>query len=200
MFGFGPFSEAPFSTLPDRIVRQIGHGSAVATLTLSGLIIPEKQDAEGVLVRSYGAGWLEIARLLGADWSTAFQLSPRQWEEMLAGAFARDGYQVTLTPASSDRGRDVIAVKSGVGSMRILGSMKRYAPDNLVTRAHVHEMFGVVSTDLGATKGIIATTSDFAPNLRTDPGLARAIPFRLELMNGAQLQDWLIELAKGPAV
>ena len=89
-------------------------------------------------------------------------------------------------------------MRDGIGSMRILGSMKRYAPDNLVTRAHVHEMFGVVNSDLGATKGIIATTSDFAPQLLSDPGLARAIPYRFQLMNGSQLQDWLKELVKTP--
>jgi restriction system protein len=194
MLGFGALGEAPLGALPRRLIDQIRDGGNVATLTLSGLIIPEKQDTEGVLVKSYGALWLEIARQLGTDWSKAFQLSPREWEEMLAGAFSKDGYQVTLTPQSGDRGRDVIAVRGGVGSMRILGSMKRYAPDNLVTREHVHELFGVVSTDLGATKGIIATTSDFAPQLLTDPGLAKAIPYRLQLLNGVQLQDWLNEL------
>jgi restriction system protein len=196
MLGFGAIGEAPLGALPDRLIEQIHTGSNVATLIVSGLIIPEKQDAEGILVKSYGALWLEIARQLGTDWSKALQLSFRQWEEMLAGAFAKEGYQVTLTPSSGDRGRDVIAVRNGVGSMRILGSMKRYAPDNLVTRAHVHEMFGVVSSDLGATKGIIATTSDFAPQLLTDPGLAKAIPYRLQLMNGVQLQDWLRGLSK----
>ncbi|XIA67643.1 restriction endonuclease [Bradyrhizobium sp. TZ2] len=119
-----------------------------------------------------------MARQLGTDWSKAFELSPRQWEEMLAGAFAKDGYQVTLTPRTGDRGRDVIAVKGGIGSMRILGSMKKYAPGNLVTREHVHEMFGVVSTDLGATKGslrphlisrhIFSTTRGLPRQFRTD--------------------------------
>lgn len=198
MLGFGAIGEAPLGAPPDRLVEQIRNGSNVATLTVSGLIVPEKQGSEGILVKSYGALWLEIAQQLGTDWSKAFQLSPRQWEEMLAGAFAKEGYQVTLTPSSGDRGRDVIAVRGGVGSMRILSSMKRYAPDNLVTRAHVHEMLGVVSADLGATKGIIATTSDFAPQLLTDAGLAKAIPYRLQLLNGVELQGWLKELARTP--
>jgi restriction system protein len=142
--------------------------------------------------------WLEIAQQLGTDWSKAFQLSPREWEEMLARAFDKEGYQVTLTPSSGDRGRDVVAVRNGIGSIRILGSMKRYAPNNLVTRAHVHEMFGVVNADLAVTKGIIATTSDFAPQLLADPGLAKAIPYRLQLLNGSQLQDWLRDLVKAP--
>jgi restriction system protein len=198
MLGFGAIGEAPLGGLPNRVIEQIRSGGNVATLTISSLIVPARQDTEGVLVKSYGALWLEMARQLGTDWTKAFDLSPRQWEEMLAGAFDKEGYQVTLTPSSGDRGRDIIAVRDGIGSMRILGSMKRYAPDNLVTRAHVHEMFGVVNSDLGATKGIIATTSDFAPQLLSDPGLAKAIPYRLQLMNGSQLQDWLKELIKKP--
>jgi restriction system protein len=198
MLGFGAIGESPLGALPSRVIEQIRSGGNVATLTISGLIVPAGQDAEGVLVKSYGALWLEMARQLGSDWTKALALSPRQWEEMLAGAFDKEGYQVTLTPSSGDRGRDIIAVRDGIGSMRILGSMKRYAPDNLVTRAHVHEMFGVVNSDLGATKGIIATTSDFAPQLLSDPGLAKAIPYRLQLMNGSQLQDWLKELVKTP--
>jgi hypothetical protein len=89
MLGFGAIGEAPLGALPDRLIEQIHTGSNVATLIVSGLIIPEKQDAEGILVKSYGALWLEIARQLGTDWSKALQLSSRQWEEMLAGAFAR---------------------------------------------------------------------------------------------------------------
>jgi restriction system protein len=72
--------------------------------------------------------------------------------------------------------------------------MKAYKPNHLVTREHVSEMFGVISADFGATKGIIATTSDFAPKLRDDPGLAKTIPYRLELMNGTELQAWLKQL------
>jgi restriction system protein len=71
--------------------------------------------------------------------------------------------------------------------------MKAYAPDRVVTREHVHEMLGVVHAE-GATKGIIATTSDFAPKLLDAPGLGASIPYRLELLNGVQLQDWLTRL------
>jgi restriction system protein len=66
------------------------NGGNVATLTISSLIVPARQDAEGVLVKSYGALWLEMARQLGTDWTKAFDLSPRQWEEMLAGAFDKE--------------------------------------------------------------------------------------------------------------
>lgn len=181
---------------PKRVAQQIDQGRNVVSLTLGGLIVPEKNVSEGVLIKSYGDLWMTIAEQLGANWSLAFQIPPEKWEEIIAGAFDRSGYRVTLTPRSGDFGRDVIAVREGIGSVRILGSVKAYKPDHLVTRAHVHEMLGVVSGDQRATKGIITTTSDFAPKLMSDEGLSRSIPYRLELMNGKQLQEWLVKLAK----
>jgi len=185
-----------FSNRRKTVAQEIAKGRDIATLTLGSLIIPDKLVLEGILVKSYADVWVEIATQLGADWSLAFQIAPEKWEEIIAGAFNKSGYSVTLTPRSGDHGRDVIAVKDGVGSMRILGSVKAYAPGHLVDRAHVHEMLGVVSGDQKATKGIITTTSDFAPKLLTDEGLARSIPYRLELMNGAKLQEWLSGLVK----
>jgi restriction system protein len=184
----------PLGGGPMYFVDQIDKGRRIASLTLGGLIIPERREAEGVLVKSYAAAWLEIVRYLGDDWNLAFQIDFRKWEELLAGAFDRAGFKVTLTPPTGDHGRDVIAVREGVGSMRILGSMKAYGPNHLVTREHVHEMLGVIEAER-ATKGIIATTSDFAPKILEAPRLADSVPYRLELMNGNQLQQSLRELA-----
>jgi restriction system protein len=164
------------------------------SLTLGGLIIPERDDAEGVLVGSYGATWLDIAQSLGDDWTAAFQIDSRRWEEILAGAFDKMGFKVTLTPRSGDHGRDLIAVRQGIGSLRILGSMKALGPDYVVTREHVHEMLGVVTAEQ-ATKAVIATTTDFAPRILEAPGLAKAVPYRVELINGKRLQEWLKDLA-----
>lgn len=194
MLGFGPLGSMPLGGGAMPILQQIDKGRRIASLTIGGLIIPERQEAEGVLVKSYAAAWVEITRYLGDDWSLAFKIDSRAWEELLAGAFDKEGFKVTLTPRCGDHGRDVIALKDGVGCMRILGSMKAFGPDHLVTREHVHEMLGVVTAE-GATKGIIATTSDFAPRILDAPGPAACVPYRLELMNGGQLQKWLKELA-----
>jgi restriction system protein len=89
----------------------------------------------------------------------------------------------------------VIAPSSGMGSIKILGSVKRYAPDHLVTAEACRSLMGVVAADQKASKGIITTTSDFAPMVRTDPSLAPFLPTRLELMNGHELQKWPAELS-----
>src|SRR4029077_17458424 len=106
------------------------------------------------------AVWNSIANALGNDWSLALQSTPRQWEEIVAGAFEKAGYdEVILTPASGDYGRDVIAIKHGIGSVKVLGSVKAYAPDHLVPYDAVRALIGVVTGERDTSKGIITTTS-----------------------------------------
>jgi restriction system protein len=170
--------------------------ASTASITVSSLIIPERKTAEGILVRSTSAIWSEIVQRLGSDWNVAFQLTADQWEELIAGAFHKAGYdEVTKTPRSGDRGRDVIAIKHGIGSVKILGSVKAYNPNHLVEYDAVRALVGVVTADHKASKGIITTTSDFPPLMEKDPGIAPFLPTRLELVNGGRLQQWLMELA-----
>jgi hypothetical protein len=63
--------------------------TSVASLSVASIIIPEAKTTEGLLVSSNTAIWSEIACSLGNDWSAAQQLSPFQWEEMVAGAFKK---------------------------------------------------------------------------------------------------------------
>src|SRR5206468_1086386 len=128
----------------------------------SGLVIPEKPVTEGLLIKSTSAIWLEIVGRLNSDWSLAFQLSPRTWEEIVAGAFRKAGFdEVILTPQSGDHGRDVIAVKKGVGCIKIIDSVKAYGAQSLVPYDAVRSLLGVLSGEQNASKAIVTTTSDF---------------------------------------
>lgn len=165
-------------------------------VAVGSVIVPDKPVQEGILIQCTSLVWTSIVRLLKDDWNQAFQIPPRVWEEIIAGAFHEAGFhEVVLTPRSADHGRDVIAVRQGIGSVRILGSVKAYKPGHLITKEEVHALMGVVSVDPNASKGLFATTSDFAPRLLDDPRLAATVPHRIELMNGARLQEWLRSLA-----
>jgi restriction system protein len=125
----------------------------------------------------------------------AYQLRPEQWEELVAGAFKKAGYDdVTLTPRFGDHGRDVIAIKRGVGCVKVIGSVKAYNIGHLVPYDAVRALLGVMSGERDVSKGIITTTSDFPPLIAKDPYIAPFLPTRLELVNGANLQKWLTEL------
>jgi restriction system protein len=103
---------------------------------------------------------------------------------------------VTLTPRSGDHGRDVIAIKHGVGCIKIIGSVKRYAAGNLVSYNDIRALLGVMLGERNASKGIITTTSDFPPKVAEDPFIGPFLPTRLELMNGVALQRWLADLSR----
>jgi restriction system protein len=57
-------------------------------------------------------------------------------------------------------------------------------------------MLGVLQTDPNVSKALVTTTSDFAPGIAQDSGLAQFMPFRLELKNGKQLLQWLKNLRR----
>jgi restriction system protein len=203
MLGHGALGEFPLGGASS-VVEQIERSKSAVALSVSALFVPDKRlivaeqkVAEGRLVSSTSVIWTEMAKRLASDWSLAQQLSPEQWEEMVAGAFKNQGYdEVIITPRSGDFGRDIIATKHGVGSVRILGSVKAYQPGNLVPYDAVRALAHVVAADQRASKGILTTTSDFPPKITEDPGIAPFLPTRLELVNGKQLQQWLGSLTQ----
>ena len=129
--------------------------------------------------------------MIQRDPESIYQIDPRQWEEIIAGAYSADGYEVILTPRSGDHGRDVIATKSGVCSVRFYEQVKAYRPGHVVTADEVRSMAGVLAGFPNASKGIVTTTSTFAPRLLDDPGLRSLIPYRVELKPRDVLLPWL---------
>lgn len=166
-------------------------------LLLKAIVTPHGDCLHGSLISVLAPPWKAIAALLANDWENAFNISPRQWEEIIAGAFDMAGFDdVILTPRSGDHGRDVIAVKHGACSIRIIDSVKAYRPDHSVAYDDVRALLGVLHGDPNASKGILTTTSTFPPHIYKDPFISPFIPHRLELMDGARLRSWLGTLAK----
>lgn len=154
-------------------------------------------STEGALVRAVALPWFDILRILQKDPDAAYQIDPRTWEEIIAGAYARAGFQeIILTPRSGDKGRDVVATKYGVGSIRIFDQVKAYKPGHVVTAEEVRAMLGVITGAQNVSKGVITTTSTFAPRLMEDEYLKPYIPYRLELKSREILIPWLSELSR----
>lgn len=169
-------------------------GFNIAVL-VQNIVIPYAKVPEGKLIKAVAVPWKLIIQLLENNPNLAFEIPPYAWEELIAAAFDYAGYdEVTLTPKSGDRGRDVIAVKHGIGTIRIIDSVKAYKPGHLVRHDDVRALLGVLGGDPKASKGIITTTSDFAPGIEKDPFIKPFIPYRLELMNGSKLREWLKDL------
>jgi restriction system protein len=151
---------------------------------------------DGRLVRAVAVPWFEFMRMLQQDPASLHHIDPFKLEEIIAGAYKREGFdEVILTPRSGDKGRDVVATKWGVGSIRIFDQVKAYSPGHLVPATEVREMIGVITGAQNVSKGIITTTSEFAPRVRDDPYIKPFLPYRLELKPRHDLLAWLAELS-----
>lgn len=175
---------------------RVFEGAAAPRLLLQTVIVPGPQTSEGTLIEAVALPWFTIIALLQHDPNIAYQLPPDKWEEIIAGVYKHAGFdEVILTPRSGDFGRDVIAIKKGVCSIRVIDQVKAYKPPHLVTANDVRALMGVLQTD-GASKGCLTTTSDFAPRIKSDPLIIPFVPSRLELVNGTQLFARLAELTR----
>jgi restriction system protein len=136
---------------------------------MKAIIIPGDKTSEGVLIEAVALPWFDIIEEIKKDPRIVFQIPPRMWEEKIAGAYKKAGFDdVTLTPRSGDLGRDVIGVKKGVSSVRVIDQVKAFAPTHLVPADDARALMGVVIGDR-ASKGFLTTTSNFAPGIAIDP-------------------------------
>ncbi|CAK8716535.1 Restriction endonuclease type IV Mrr domain-containing protein [Candidatus Electrothrix gigas] len=178
-------------------VFRVNHGvvDTNPSVLLQSLVVSAGKTNEGTIVRAALVPWINIIDLMRNDPNSIFQISPDKWEEIIAAAYERAGFdEVILTPRSGDFGRDVIAIKKGLGEVRIIDQVKAYKPGHLVKANDVRALMGILQTD-GASKGFLTTTSDFAPRIKEDPLITPLIPKQLELINGKQLIPRLAEIA-----
>ena len=178
------------------VLAAASKSKTLPSLILQAVVIPGEKSEEGQIVRAVAIPWFEIVKVLTKDESAIYEIDWRKWEEIIAGAYIQQGFEVVLTPRSNDRGRDVIASRRGFGSVRIFDQVKAYKPGHLVTAHEIRAMLGVLEIEGNVSKGIVTTTSSFAPGVSTDAELQRFIPYRLELKAKDELLQWLLECAQ----
>jgi len=93
-----------------------------------------------------------------------FRLSPRKYEELIAELLDDIGYEVTLTKATRDGGKDILAsMKTECGDLLCLVEAKRYRHDRKIGVSLVRELYGTLC-DFKATSGMLVTTSSYSPD------------------------------------
>ena len=99
-----------------------------------------------------------------------YELSPREFEKIIAELFKKLGYEVELTKQTRDGGVDIyIAEKTDLGKFLFLVECKHYAPNRPVGIEVIRNVYGVLGMNKRKpTGGIIATTSHFAKGVREE--------------------------------
>lgn len=146
---------------------------------------PTKQDEAALVITSIDD---EVKKYLKKHPQKLYELLPRQFEELIASILKDLGFEVQLTQATRDGGRDIIAhVRNAVSSYLTYIECKRYAADNKVGVGVVREVIGVHHIRK-PTKSIIVTTSFFSKDAIKE---AEKMESQLELKDFTNIKDWL---------
>ncbi|HEY7352023.1 MAG TPA: restriction endonuclease [Terriglobales bacterium] len=178
--------------MPLLLNNQVALPPDAPEILLQAVIIPGDKTSAGQLVEAVAFPWYEIIRLIIKDPVAIYQFDWRKWEEIIAGAYKAQGWEtVILTPRSGDEGKDVIAVRRDFGEIRFYDQVKCYKPGHTVSLEEVDSMLGVMRREPNVSKGIVTTTSTFAPELLQAKGIKELIPYHLELRDRPKLLPWL---------
>ncbi len=97
---------------------------------------------------------MDIAR----DRNLIYEITSREFEEVVERLFQDEGFETELTPATRDGGRDIIATKYEMGKPIVFYiECKRYGRRNSVGVNIVRSLYGVQSSDQ-VNKSILVTT------------------------------------------
>jgi restriction endonuclease len=128
----------------------------------------------------------ELIRLAAHRPRLLERIAPRELEHLTAELLRHDGWSATVTRASADGGRDVIALRDEAGrEVVLLAECKRWRRP--VGIDVIHRAVGVRYLER-ADQMMVVTISRFtAPARRA----AERLPDSLSLVDGAALQQWM---------
>jgi restriction endonuclease Mrr/DNA-directed RNA polymerase subunit RPC12/RpoP len=120
-------------------------------------------------------------------------LSPREFEEVVAEMFRAKGFVVDLTKRTRDGGKDVVAVHTdvlGIPSKYFI-ECKHYSENNKVGVEIVRALHGVMNTKDGPNKTILATTSTFTAGAKGFVENEATSKWDMTLADYDQIVRWL---------
>ena len=134
-----------------------------------------------------------ILQFLDQHPETLRDLTPRDFESLIAGILDRFGYSVELGPAGADGGVDVHATKSSATGLEYLVvQCKRFAATRKVSAPVVKQLWADV-LHRGATRGLAVTTSWFTKDALKYVSLHK---YQLEAADFDRVREWLMLLTK----
>lgn len=117
-----------------------------------------------------------------------FKLTSRKYEELVAELLNDMGYDVTLTPATRDGGKDILAsFKTDCGEFLCLVEAKHYRQDRKIGVSLVRELYGTLC-DYQANSGMLVTTSSYSKDARA---LQQKHKYQLSLHDYTDVAGWI---------
>ena len=188
-----PYGRAPFeSFLSDHRIRR------------SDPLHPENADESRVnaIVNEMDRAAAEIV----ADPDHLFQMSPSDFERMVAEVYRAHGFDVRITAGPRDHGVDAIAVFAPVSlpkrfqqHFRVGIQVKRYRRDHKVEERELRDFFGAIVAD-EFDRGIFVTTSSLTAAAAEYVDVRRAVRDRVSIVSGEEVIELLVSYCKHRSV
>ncbi len=119
---------------------------------------------------------------------SVFDLPPRKFEEVVAELLTNLGYEVELTPATRDGGKDMLAYMSTPhGRLLCLVEVKKYRRDRTIGVELVRQLYGTL-TDADASSAMLVTTSSFSPDAKA---FQQRHQYKLALRDYGNVVQWI---------
>jgi HJR/Mrr/RecB family endonuclease len=117
-----------------------------------------------------------------------YDLSPRKFEELIASILNDFGFDVELTKATRDGGRDIIAkIRNEVTEFLTYVECKKHSVSHKVGVGIIREVIGVHNLRV-PTKSMIVTTSFFTKDAQKE---AKQFENQLDLKDYLSIKKWL---------
>lgn len=179
----------PMLERADKIAKYLGFGIDEVT---PELVLPE----ETLVTQDFHSAALtlitEVSDTLLTQLRTSpeniHNITPREFEKLVARLLLDMGYQVWLTPEQKDGGRDILTIsKQEVGTFLTLVECKKWRPDRPVPVEIVRAAYGVMQQQR-ASHALIVTTSRFTKDAME---LRDALKYQLSLRDYDDINNWL---------
>ena len=153
------------------------------------LYLPEKKK----IITNLNYGVSDLILEVSKRPNLLYQITPREFEELIANIFSRHGFNVELTKQTRDGGRDIIAIRSDLGiSSKYIIECKRYSKNSPVRVDLVRSLYGVQAQE-GANKSVLATTSYFTPDARKFAENINTTQWAMDLKGYEDIIKWVMD-------
>lgn len=123
-----------------------------------------------------------------------FQITPRQFEQMIAELMSEMGWEVELTQATRDGGKDILAyMNTGVHRFLCLVEAKKYREDRPVGVGIVRSLYGTFF-DHQASSAMLVTSSYCSPDAKE---FQKKHKYHLSLKEYTDLTSWIANYNQG---
>jgi restriction system protein len=118
------------------------------TIIVQALLHPENEALRSRSIQAIAIPWSEIVELIYRDPRSVYARPPDTWEEFIASAFAKNGFEeVTVSQRSHSYDKEVIARKKNLGTICVIDSFKAYRPGRLVKADDAKAIWSVLQDD-----------------------------------------------------